>query len=613
MSTLNTLYIQRRDEMVAADQDRDKLFRQIDDMWHGKWNLPVELKKPDLREIIDLSPHDALKSGTAILSTIMPHWTVQPLRQNQGEQDRAERIAYALDYNYRRMDKRGKGSMLWDLVHSCLRYDAVAIWLEYLPYQMKANGSNIRYKHAIRRSDFVPIIHQPANVHIQEDSYGTNCVLLSVNMAAKDVVAKWPNNTFTLQNKLIDMKDTGTVRFIYNDMMFYEDNKIKRVVWGSITDGLGIDGGSDEFIILNEFIAIPFMPWIVMVGGSGLDSESKYSVHPLLGPLALSHKWVDLNVFQSILQSEIIKYGRTPRVKTITPSGDGVAIDFADGTVLNLKINEQADPWQPAPIDSNLKELVDRVRSEVSSATLPRILQNPEFAGNTPFASINAMIQTALGGLNPAKRLCEAAHEELALRMLEWCSAEKKPLIAYRRDKTIDTEDGMGSLVNVDFDELDPESVIVSCRLFAEAPTDYAQRVDIAMKKNQYLKVPLEKVLQELGEENPSSLFDQWAQEQEDNMAIQIDLQTQQAQAQAAIQLQMQQAQMGMQMQAQQEQQLPPPQESGTGPGQGLNLNTGLPQGANSNLGTVNPQTGNPGVSTREQVSGQDVTGSAIA
>jgi sarcosine oxidase delta subunit len=620
MSTLNTVYLQRREDMLEADIGRDALFGSIDDMWHGHWELPAKLKKPDLREIIDLSPHDALKSGSAILSTSMPHWMVQPLSPTQAEQERCEKIAYAIDYNYRRMNQRGKSSVLWDLVHSCLRYDAVAIWLDYLPYSIKGEPT-LRQKHALLKGDFAPIIHKPANVHIQEDSYGLSCVLLCVNMSAKEVTDKWPRRTIKLQTDLDKMKDTGKKRFIYNDMMFYEDDKIKRVIWGSLADGFGTAGGSDEYIIMDEFIDTPFMPWIVMVGGSGLDTEPEYSVHPLLGPLVHAHKWTDLNVFQSILQSEIIKYGRTPRVKTITPSGDGVQIDFIDGTVLNMKTNEQAEPWLPAPIDPNLKELVDRVRAEVSSATLPRILQNPEFAGNTPFASINAMIQTALGGLNPAKRLCEAAHEELALRMLQWYNFDQKPMTAYKKEKNLDTKKPIGTMINLNYDELNPESVIISCKLFAEAPTDFAQRVDIAMKLNQYLKVPRSDALEGLGKENIDALYDQWVQEQEDDTAVTIDLQTQQAKAQAAIQLQVQQAQMGMQMAAQQQMQpqtQPQPgggnaQESGAGPGQGLNLNTGLPQGANSNLGTTNPSTGNPGVNTREMVTGQSKTGEAVA
>src|SRR5512137_1203938 len=147
-------YISIADSMLVNDQERDNLFSGIDDMWHGNWKLPDDLDlKDDLREIIDMSPHDALKSGTAIMSTSMPHWTVQPFSPTSVEQDRAERIAYALDYNYRRMCFRGSSTVLWDMVHSALRYDAIAVWLDYLPMRF-GDKPTLRQQHALRYGDF---------------------------------------------------------------------------------------------------------------------------------------------------------------------------------------------------------------------------------------------------------------------------------------------------------------------------------------------------------------------------------------------------------------------------------------------------------------------------
>jgi hypothetical protein len=626
-------YVQRASDMRSADKKRDILFSQIDNMWHGSWTLPKELKKPDLREIIDLSPHDALKSGTAILSTSMPHWSVQPVFSNPAERQRAENIEFAIDYNYRRMNQRGSSTFLWDVVHSCLRYDAVAIWLDFLPYQFRG-GTTLRQRHALRGGDFVGTVHNPSNVHVQKDMYGINAVLLTMNMAAQAIVQKWTYRANKLNAILKDKKDTGTVRCIYNDLMLYEGNKIKRVVWCSITEGFGVEGSSDEFVIMNDYIEMPFMQWIVRVGGSGLDMAPEYSVHPLLAPLAWSHKWTDLNVFQSVLQSEIIKYGRSPRVKTITASGDGVEIDYEDGTSLNLKKGEEADAWRPSPIDPNLKELVDRVRAEVSSTTLPRILQNPEFAGNTPFASINAMIQTALGGLNPAKTLCQNAHEELAMRMVEWCFFAKKPMIAYRKKKIATEGNEPGSIVELTPDMLDPDGLMISCRLFADAPTDFAQRLQAAVTMNKELQVPREEVLEELGKTDTAASYDVWAQEQEDNVALQIDIEKQKA----ALTLQVEAERAKIQVAAQAAaaaaaaQQNPPPEslpqanENVEGvpeemmPGnptqqeQGLNPNRGaMNQPPGSVSGTPSPAAGNPGVGLREQVSGTDVTGRPVA
>lgn len=615
-------YVQRSTDMLADDQERDKLFQGIDDMWHGNWDLPNELKgKPDLRPIVDMSPHDALKSGSAILSTSMPHWTVEPQTNNEGELQKAKNIAYAIDYAYRRMNGRGKSTILWDIVHSALRYDAVAIWLDYLPWVYKGRKPTLRERHALRKGNYVPTVYNPQNVHIQSDEYGLNCVLLCVNMAAQEVVQKWPVRATDLAERLKNENDTGLTRFIYHDLMIYENDKIRRVVWGSITSSYSVLGGNDEYVIMNDFTDLPFMPWIVQVGGSALEDESEYTVHPLLGPLYTSHKWKDLCAFQSIYQSEIIKYGRTPRVITITPSGDGVIIDFNDGTSVNLRTGEDAKPWTPAPIDPNLGNLVDRVRAEVSSMTLPRILQNPEFAGNTPFASINAMIQTALGGLNPAKTLCERVHEELALRMMEWSVLTNNPMEAVRNQTSTDENMGMGSNVTVMPDQMNPDAMVISCKLFAEAPTDFQQRLQAAVVMNQQLHIPLTKVVADLGMENVDSLMDEWAQEQENNAALQLDL----AQQKAQLDLQVQQQTMAMQAALQQQQQAaqqPPAsggapgqggggmnaQDLGLPPGTGMNPNPGQVPQPGSNAGN-SPTAGLPGVSSREMISGQDVTG----
>ena len=601
-------YMQRQKDMRAVDNARDLLFSGIDDMWHGNWSLPAALKaKPDMREIIDTSPHDALKSGTTILSTSQPHWSVQPLLQNPAELQRAEDTAYALDYNYRQMGRRGASTILWDMVHSCLRYDMVAVWLDYLPYWLKGKEPTLRQKHALRGGEFVATVHNPRNVHVQRDAYGINCVLLCENKTAQEVASMWGNRANSLQKKLKADEDTGKKRFIYNDLMLYENDNIRRVVWGSVTESFGVEEGQDEFLLMNEIVDTPFMPWIVRVGGSGLEIDPLYSIHPLLAPLYLTHKWEDLNAFQSIMQSEIIKYGRTPRVVTTTPDGGGKAIDYADGADVNLQTGETAEPWRPSPIDPNLKELVDRVRAEVSSATLPRILQNPEFAGNTPFASINAMIQTALGGLNPAKVLCEGAHAELGTRMIEWAKFTERPLTGYRSKKMGDKKD-IGAFVNVPSEQLDPESMIVSCRLFAEAPTDFMQRLNAGILMSKELNYPKSLVLEDLGKENPDVLFKQRVQEQYDEATIGIDIQTMQADAQIATQMKAAQAMQPPQGQPQQGQ---PPQGY---PSNTQGLETGVPegQGMNPNVGGMSPATGNPGASLREQMSGQDVTGAGI-
>jgi hypothetical protein len=615
MSKASDHYLGVAKDMIDADKGFDALCQGIDDMWHGILTFPKELTdKPDFREYIDLSPHDALKAGTTIMSTSLPRFRVQPMNSKTEELERAEKVEYAIDWHYKRMNQRGTGSLNWDIVHSALRYDAIAVWLDYLPYWF-GNNKGRRAKEALRRGPFVGTAYNPRYAHVQNDALGLSKVLHAANSPAYKTVAFWKERgektpgLAKLVAKLEEEKDTGTMRFNQFDLMFWENDQIRRVVWGDLTESTAVETGAFEYVLQDEIVPLPFMPWIVRRGGTNLENESQYSVHPLLAPLYFTHSWKDQCIHESIMSSEIIKYGRAPRSISETRDGKSPDIDYVDGANIATELGETVQPWRPAPIDPNLKELVDRGRAKISSATLPRILQNPEFAGNTPFASMNAMMESAIGTLNTAKVLAEGATAEIAVKMLEWTKFTDEPLLAYRKSAK-SSEKGEGDQVVVMPSDYNPEYLIINSTLSTEVPTDFMQRLNAAVLMSEKFPYPTSAALEDLGKENADVLFEQWTQEQYDKAMVMTDIQN----MQMASQMQLQQQAMA----AQQQQQGGYPSNSQGTPvmdgmeGQGYN-----PGGAPTGSPGVNPgggfATGNPGAGLREGQTGTDVTGRPIA
>jgi hypothetical protein len=656
MAKIDT-YITLAKDLIEDDKDRDNLYSGIDDMWHGNWHADGELAtQPDFREVIDLSPHDALRAGTTIMATSYPAWHVQPFATNPDERSRAEQIEYILDWHFRQMSQRGTGTVLWDIVHSALRYDAIAIWLDYLPYWTGAKAKG-RAKLALRNGPFIASVYNPRFVHQRFDTYGLNCVLHASNKSATDVANYWNSRGGKVSDGLNDLNESlrkakGKVMFFNNfDMMVYDENDdLYRIVWGELSDSstLQADIGA-SCVLMQEKVPYPFMNWIVKIGGSKMETESKYGVHPLLAPLYWTHKWKDQNVYESITHSEVMKYARSPRVMTKTPNGEGIEIDYENGSTLNARTGiEDAEAWKPAPIDPNLKDLLDRGRASISSATLPQILQNPEFAGNTPFASINAIMQTAIGSMNSAKVLCEVATQELGLRMMEWAYDQKDTLYAYRTksSKANGKEIEIGSEISLIPDDYHPDHLLIKCEYSTKTPTDYAQQLNSAVLAVTQLDYPKAQALEDLGNTNAEILMERRYQERYDETTIAADLQTIQGEAQLAIQakqmqmqMEMQQTQQANQMQQQsqmgQQQGQPQPNvPEPTGPqqqamalqaasqqqGGGYPSNTqgnppqGVPPGMgfNPNAGGISPATANPGINNRETQTGTDVSGNPI-
>ncbi|MEW5995806.1 MAG: hypothetical protein AB1744_15625, partial [Candidatus Zixiibacteriota bacterium] len=92
-------------------------------------------------------------------------------------------------------------------------------------------------------------------------------------------------------------------------------------------------------------------------------------------------------------------------------------------------------------------------------------------------------------------------------------------------------------------DEFDINNIYIDVKLAAEVPTDRVARTNNAVLMHTRLNYPLEKALEQLGENDPKALLDQWMREQIKLTEHQIDIQDRLIEAQANQQRKLQELQ----------------------------------------------------------------------
>src|SRR3990172_1224399 len=191
-------------EMIAADQRRDAMLRAMDDMWQARWALPPAVAGLKwIHKVVSSDPHDAVRAGARVLSSVAPRLTVHPLGAGEAGRARAEQIERALAWNFRNASRRRQASVLRDVVLSALLYDEVVAQVVYLPYQTvnlfdMANLENAqhspRYEAMNRFGPFTIIVRNPQQVHVRYSDWMPEAVLMKKVMTVQQAVEFWGIN-----------------------------------------------------------------------------------------------------------------------------------------------------------------------------------------------------------------------------------------------------------------------------------------------------------------------------------------------------------------------------------------------------------------------------------
>lgn len=624
-------------EEIESFGDRNDLFSEIDEMVELGYELPDNLKRlPWIgnRKFYSNAPRNAAQAATRVFSALMPTIKVDPLYPDEKEWERVERIETALEWHFKQLNRARQKSVLWDIVSSAVKYCAVAFQTEYLPYSRKKQKGK-RIKQIKRRGDFNFVVHHPSTVYPRWSNDGLECVVLAQNRMVQDLIYQFGENNKAIRQLIEDVQssesyqkgaDLRTTEVCFYDYTDYED----RVIWCTMSDTTslseGVGAGDDAYIILKEKHGLKFIPWVVV------DNEE-----PLLK--GVYETWANANVVKTIVFSKHVQLAGHPSywVRKLSHD-DQVEINYDDTSQsLELTQGQDAGVLQPPPLDPQLQKTEADLDSQIYQSSAASVLGSVErFAGaSTPFSSINAVLQAALGQLGLARLIAEQALEEGFHQILRWVDHSDEPLMAYRSvSKSKDRLDMMaGTQIAVMPGEapeeaknenavyFDPDEIYLSVKLQANTIIDEQSRITNEINKVDRLGFSRQSAYENVGGMNfeqeqelraAELLFDSEIQREIQKKNLELELWKEQQTMMMQMQAQQMQEQMAMQQQQQMmaQQQMMNPQTAN----QQMNQAGAFAgaQGMDTRGGMVAPQGGAPGMG-REQINQADANGVPLA
>ncbi len=569
-------------KMIKLDVPRNTMNDKMDAMDHVEWVPPSELTKIDWwRATPSKDPHDALRTGTNVLSAQKEAITLLPLAANVETKQKANDNERVLAWIMAQVNKRRQGTVQKSLVKSSLKFDEVdglVIDVDEQIKNKKVIEADTKRLEALRRfGRFAVEIYHPNNVHVQYSGLMPEAVLLHQDRPAKEVVKEWGNLAGPKLKKAADNND-NIKYYYYQD---YDDT----VVW--ITDKSG--GGEEE--IVREEHKLPFLPWVARVGGDTMEYEQKHRRRPLLYAIAQSDSWESQNILDSFMMSEAIGNFGSPRwIEEHGTQGTdfrSTELEFGElGSKADVTPGGTLKQASPLVIDPGLRELADRTKAENEKTTVPGVLQGAALPPGTAFSTVNQLTQTALNSLKPGKELAEHALADIYTLFLLYAHYTKTDLTGYGTGKA-----DKGQEYTIAWDEIDPNAIYLTVELKPDVPLDRQQRANAAMLMVNAGIYSKERAMGDMGITDPDKVTEEMFFERLTEAIWQnrIDQMAMQLQQQAAME--------------QQQQQLAAQQTEKAGVGQGA--------GFDPNQGGMPPAMTNPNA-TREGVTGVDRAGNEL-
>lgn len=605
---MDTEITKRVYRQIKQDISRDDLIRAMDAIDHLEWSLPAGVKKQKWARLdIDTSGHDALKAATNVFAAFLPKWDVVP----RGPEDyvSAEQYERWLEYCYMRMNDRGDSTVTWDVMKSAAKFDMVFARVDYLPYYIKDDKPTKRQKMALRKGPFATTVYHPLYIHYGMGTWGQEWVAEFAIYEAEDVLAHWSvfanpdddekgGRTVSAATRKIKayIKEQGPKKQARLAVLDYTDID-RRYVKAIKTEKDVIDPdlllaeSKDTILILDVDNELPFNMWVVSVGGTSFE-KGEFKIDPMLAPLHRGNLWSNQNLHESLQTTKVLKRFGFPDMIVYTATGEKKRVDFSGETsTLNLKMGqEQAEAVTAPQLDPGLREIVDRGRARITSTTGVKVLQNLDISGNLQYATVQALLQMALGQLTPQQNVAEKCLTQIGERMLEWIAFTGDKINAfYLQDYGKVKTRRRGAQVSISPDEIDLESMTIKCKLMANTPTDKNQRVTTAVLAHEKLGVPLNELTEDLGYGSPEIMESEFLKETIFRAVLQSFIETQRAAA-------MQKA-VPQQGQVPSQKGIPSPSQEFIGG-----------EGYNQAAGGASPLTADRDL-TRENVTGRSVTG----
>lgn len=565
------------EETISFYAQRNKKNAEFDRMAASNWNLAVY--KEGIRKTVSPAPANAIQTSVKVLGAETPKLKYTPVGPHPDDRATASKIERGLLWELKSASKRSPTKLVPDIIRSALQYAECAVYVDYLPWRLKGKVSDARMKRILRSGNFALIPHNPSSVYPRYSQLGLESVLLCKEMRASQVVQYWGDYASFLKDSITDSDPVVTMY----DYVDYD----QRAVWlSSPKDG---KGKAAEFTIIDEQRERSFLPWAIRMTGTSLESVPELQRTPFLNTVLQANMWDDLNLMQTLVNSEVLSYASAPRYAIYGPNGDLVKVDYGDiNKPMQIPPGHEVKQLAPHPIDNALLEIMDRTKANLDAATNVQILSNLNFPAGTAYATVNAVLQTAIASLQPYKVLAEMNLADIFETMLLWIDETDGEIAAYGSGKS-----NSGEQYTITKEDFSPNAIYIDVELNASAPTDFMQRINAGTLMYQ-LGYPKSRVFEDLNVADPEQVIRE--RYQEDFLDNEMALRMQQRQ-----------------MEAQQEaQQAPNLQNMQQGPPPSPGFENVQGQGFDPNMGGTPPQLAASGL-TREELNGVTSGGDPIA
>jgi len=622
-------YEQLVSRMVDAQSDLTILYTKIEDMIDGKWVLPEEVGELDwVGPVISSDPDSALETGVRTVGAENAKFFMTPMGPGENNQKVADDLESWIEWEWKWADFRADQKTTKDIVRSAMTYGRICVHVTNLEHEIEAledSGADTEFydqvdgygSHDIR-------VASPKNVFYRRGRWGLEAVAHVYKCSVTDAIDDYRGLTDKLEE---DYKQGGYEEFEVKVVDL--TTRKKRVIWinriglikaeGDIsTNEPSEDAAPSKYILMVEDREMPFIPWIIRSGGTSLRSEVKKQVKPMLAKIVETNLWEIQNVILSLTYSEAIATSAQPRFAIVGPNGEITAVDYRDPTRLMIvPEGHTLIQLQAREIDQGMLHLSDRIKAMLDRETVARFLQNLDIPDEAAFASINAVMQSAIAALDVYKEMAEDAHAEIGQMMLKFMHYREDVAVMY----------GVGDQkeqVLVKWTDFDPKALYIESELSAKAPTDYMQRINAAVALNQQLWFPREEAYRFLSVPNPKELEAKHVQEQINDFVLKQKLTEYQVRIQERLRKELTPPPQQAPPQQGPPPQGPPPQQGSLEGGGGSGARPTPEQRAafamaqrsgnrfNPAMRGTSPAVINPS-ETREQVTGEDRQGEPIA
>jgi len=550
---------------------RNNLFSKIDDMVRPTWTLPTAFTEvvKNVMAIVDTAPSDAINSGAIALSGSNPIFNVSPFVANVAEYDRVQALEDNLGFHFRRSNKRGNGTLMYDIADSSLRYNTICVRTDDLAHILPRDTK--KWTQAQRRSwsygRFINKVIHPANVYYYENDAILSMVAHVQSYRIMDLIKYWEQYangdtdearriSATLTNLKNEIGYSGNNGDKFRDTRFMQTYCIddeKLMIWGSVVNIQNAEAlySKPDHIFAEQKNPYGFINWSIRVAGSRLEDKMEYRVNPLLAPLYWSGLWDKLNLAKSVIYSEPIRRAQTPRMATFTQGGEAPEIDYQNGGDINMRAGEDVKGLQPITLDAGAMAIVGQLESAMNRTTGASMIgDTTKISSNTPFATFSAMVKVALSRLEKQRDIMARSCEDIACNMLWWVDKTDVPLTAYaesNKQYRSGTVVPAGRKTEITKTDYNLNSLGISVKVRASTPTDEMEQLNKAVILSTKLNVPASQLLEEMGYENVGLMYELYTREFIQNAQLQAQAQGMiaeaQGMAQASVQQQMQQAQ----------------------------------------------------------------------